>query len=310
MTLDVLATGYPSLDYILPVSHSPKVGETALLSLVPSDSVVTYGGCGINVAVALTKLGFRTGVAVVLGSDYLGSLYLSYLNTLHIDVTDVISLPDGQTSRSYLFRNPDGEYQNFFFPGAADAWRGTLSLQTIRHARYAVVTVGAYHYNKQFVEIAVQSGVPLIWELKPDVFAFPIEGMQRFAQASSYILMNHIEYAFIAEALGLESPSHLLNERTQAVVVTRGAEGCQVYTREGVHPVAAVPPAQVVDTTGAGDAFTAGFLAGLLRKYDVRISAQMGSVMASFVLEQIGCQNNLPVWSQMSSRYVAHFGRP
>jgi nucleoside kinase len=306
--MDVLATGYPSLDYILPVSHSPATGETTLLDSVPDDAAATYGGCGINVAVALARLGLRAGVAVILGDDYAGSLYRSRLREQQIDTTDLTTIPGEQTSRSYLFRNPNGEYQNFFFAGAADRWDSTLRLKSLPEARYALVTVGPYRYNRQFVQLVRAAGIPMIWELKPDIFAFPSEAMLEFAAASTYILLNHIEARFVGQALGLAEAEQLLNETTQAVVITHGAEGCQMYTSEGCTEVAAVPVTNVVDTTGAGDAFTAGFLAGIVRKHNLKVSAQIGSVMASFALEQIGCQTNLPTWGLMEARYKTHFG--
>ncbi len=306
--MDVLATGYPSLDYILPVSHSPAVGETALLNGIPEDAAATYGGCGINVAVALSRLGLRAGVAIVLGDDYAGSLYRSHLREQHIDTSDLTTIPGEQTSRSYLFRNANGEYQNFFFPGAADRWDGTLRLRSLAEAHYALVTVGPYRYNHQFVKLVYEAGIPLVWELKPDIFAFPPEAMQEFAATSTYILMNHIEARYMGETLGVGKPEALLNETTRALVITHGAEGCLVYTPQGCLEVAAVPVETVVDTTGAGDAFTAGFLAGIIRRHDLKVSAQIGSVMASFVLEQIGCQTNLPNWNVMEARYKSHYG--
>jgi sugar/nucleoside kinase (ribokinase family) len=310
MTLHLLATGYPSLDLILPVSHSPAVGETALLRALPDDTAMTYGGCGLNAAVALAKLGARAGAAVVLGDDPAGRRYLAYLREQGVDTTNVILLPGAQTSRSYLFRSPAGEYQNFFFPGAADDWDGTLTLQNVAQARYALVTVGAYRYNRQFVERVREVETPLVWQLKPDIFAFPVEAMRDFAAAGAFILMNHIEAQFISKALGLRVPEALLNNTTQVLVITRGAAGCEVYMHGGKVAVPAVPPTRLVDTTGAGDAFTAGFLAGLIRGCDMQICARIGSVVASFVLEAIGCQTNLPDWERMEGRYMEHFGKP
>lgn len=291
---------------ILPVSHSPAVGETALLRALPDDRAATYGGCGLNVAVGLARLGLMAGVAVVLGDDPAGKRYLSYLRQQGVDTTDAILLPDAHTSRSYLFRNPNGEYQNFFFPGAADEWDDTLSLKSA--ARYALVTVGAYRYNRQFVACIRQAGIPLAWQLKPDIFAFPVDAMRTFAEASALILMNHLEAQLISRALALKAPEALLNEATRTIVITSGVQGCAVYTHEGKAAVAAVPPSQLVDTTGAGDAFAAGFLAGVLRGRDMQTSAQIGAVVASFALEAIGCQTNLPGWEQMKARYREHFG--
>jgi len=306
--MDVLATGYPSLDYILPVSHTPGVGETALLKALPDDLSATYGGCGLNVAVALARLGFRPGVALVLGDDRAGLQYQNRLREYQINAADVTVLPQSFTSRSYLFRAPSGEYQNFFYGGAADQWDGKLHLRSLPNVRYALVTVGQYNYNRQFVEKVCAANVPLVWELKPDIYAYPVEAMRDFAAASTLILMNHIEADFVCKTLGLQDARELLNGKTQVLVVTRGAAGCNVYTADAMLSVPAVSGVTVVDTTGAGDAFTAGFLAGMLRKYDLQVCAQIGAVLASFVLEKVGCQTNLPNWEQMQARYSAQFG--
>ncbi len=306
--MDVLATGYPSLDYILPISHTPGVGETALLQTLPDDLTATYGGCGINVAVALARLGFRPGVALVLGDDRAGLQYQNRLREYQINASDVIVLPQSSTSRSYLFRAPNGEYQNFFYGGAADRWDGKLNLRGLTNTRYALVTVGPYRYNRQFVEKVCAANVPLVWELKPDIYAYPAEAMRDFAAASAFIVMNHIEANFVCKTLGLQDVRELLNGTTQALIVTHGAEGCTVFVPDDALSVPAVPGVKVVDTTGAGDAFTAGFLTGLLREYDLQVSAQIGAVLASFVLEKVGCQTNLPNWEQMKTRYVPQFG--
>lgn len=307
MTLDVLATGYPSFDYILPVSHSPGVGETALLDKVPDDNGASYGGCGCNVAAGLSKLGFQSGVAMILGDDYVGALYRSRLREQHIDDRDIIVMPRAQTSRSYLFLNRDGEYQNFFFAGASDQWQGTLRLRNLPGSKFALVTVGPYHYNKQFVQLAWESNTPIIWQLKPDIFAYPAEAMSEFASKSKYILMNRIEYEYVSKSMGLQAPEELLGEQTMAVVITRGAEGSQVYSAGGSVTVPAVSLDRIIDVTGAGDAFTAGFIAGVLKDWSLERSARIGAVMASFVLQQLGCQTNLPNWKQMESRYNEHF---
>jgi sugar/nucleoside kinase (ribokinase family) len=127
--LDLLSTGYPSLDYICRVSHTPAMGETGLVRSPPSR--YTFGGCGANVAVGLARLGFRTGVAMVVGDDGPGQAYISQLQTEGVDTRDVIRLPRSSTSESRLYVNPEGEYQNFFYPGAADGWQGELRLKSL-----------------------------------------------------------------------------------------------------------------------------------------------------------------------------------
>lgn len=305
--MKVLASGYPSLDHILPVSHSPAVGSTALILSAPD--APTFGGCGANVAVALQRLGESAGVAMVIGGDPAGHEYRHYLVERGVDVRNLIALEDEKTSFSYLFRTPDGEYQNFFYPGAADAWRGTLSLSGLTELTWALVTVAPFAYNQQFVRLARGGGVPLIWQLKPDIYAYPHDGMVEFASASRIILMNGIEADFLCAALGIDGVRGLLGETTHMVVVTRGAQGVCVHTRHGEEDIPGLL-VEVVDSVGAGDGFTAGFIAGLLNGRDPGVCARWGTIVASFVLERIGCQTNLPDKETFERRYTEHFGTP
>jgi sugar/nucleoside kinase (ribokinase family) len=304
--MDVLVTGYPSIDHIARVSRSPAVGETARLFEVPDQ--VTYGGCGTNVGAALARLGFRVGAAVVLGDDRHGTDYLDHLAALGIDTANVITLPGEPTSHSFLFLNPDGQYQNFFLPGAADAWHGHLALIGLESYRFALVSVGQVEYNRQFVAQVGAAGVPLVWAMKSDIVAYPPETVGAFLAASAYVVMNHLEAEYVLQALDRREVESLIGGTTRAIVITRGVRGAQVYTPERMTAVSAVPPREAVDPTGAGDGFTAGFLAGLLRGAPPEVSAQLGAVVASFVMEAVGCQTNLPDWPQALARYKQHFG--
>lgn len=304
--MDVLTTGYPSLDYIVQVSHSPAVGETALLQALPE--TFSFGGCGANVAVALARLGFKAGVAMVLGHDNGGDIYIRYLTHCGVDIRNVIRLPGEKSSRSYLFLNAEGQCQNFFFPGAADAWQGRLTLEHVDQYRLALVTVGPFHYNRQFIEAVKQAGVPLVWVLKTDIHAYPPEILGEFLSTSTYVLMNHIEAEYITRTLGFSAISQGLSDITRAIIVTQSSQGSQVFTAAGATAIQAVSVGPVVDPTGAGDGFTAGFLAGLLQGASPEVSARLGAVVASFVLEAVGCQTNLPTWPQATTRFADFFG--
>jgi sugar/nucleoside kinase (ribokinase family) len=305
--LDLLATGYPSLDTIIPASRSPATGETALIDAPIDDERASLGGCGANVAVGLARLGLHTGVAMVLGDDAAAERYSAYLAAEGVDVQNLSRLSGHATSRSYLFRSPDGDYQNFFFPGAADAWQGELSLVGLAQTRWGLLTVGYYPYNVQFAAALSRVGIPLIWQLKPDVAAYPRSGLEQFARDSRIIFCNRIEADYLCRGLGLDDLRELLARETRLLILTMGNAGSRVLTRDGAWDVPAVSR-KVVDTTGAGDAFTAGFLAGYFRDYAPHVCGQIGAVVASFVLEQIGCQTNLPTWAQMQERYTEFFG--
>ena len=305
--LDLLAAGYPSLDHIAASSRCAGPGETALITAVLEEASATYGGCGANVAVGLSRLGFRTGMAFVLGDDSGGRAYHDALIGEGVDVRNVTLLPGQRTSRSYTFRSPDGEYQNYFFAGAADAWRGELALAGLDGARLALVTVNYLPYNLQFVERCLEAGLPLAWQLKPDVAAYPPHAVETFVRASRLVFCNRREANYLLDVIGGADARALCLLGVEAVVTTLGDEGAMVTTRDGEWTVPAVR-VPAVDTTGAGDAFTTGYLAGYLRGLPPIRCAAMGTVCASFVVEAIGCQTNLPDNDRLQARLKETFG--
>lgn len=304
MKVDLLATGYPSIDYIYNVSRSPKEDETAILETFSSGG--NHGGCGLNVAVALAALGFNVGVAVVLGDDPEGYGYARYLQDHGVDTSNALHLPGTSTSRTYVFLNPEGHYQLFFYPGAAGAWSPPLNLHGLEAARACLLTVGAAHYNQEFVNQVIDAGVPLFWQLKSDVQAYPPEQLGRLMKASKLLFMNDAECKYLLSVLHANSLQELLGAE-QTAILTHGAEGSDVHTASGMTHVPAVSPNQFVDSTGAGDGFTSGYLAGYFRGYPPQTCARLGAVLASFVIEAVGCQTNLPNWSQLAERYQIHF---
>lgn len=304
---DLLATGYPSLDHIVPISHIPAVGQTALLGTPLERATATYGGCGANVAVALQKLGYATGLAMVLGDDASGKDYSAYLEGAGIDCRNIQRLSGESTSSSYLCRARDGEAINFFYPGAADAWSGDLQLEGLDSVRWGLVTVGYAPYNRAFVECLHAAGIPLIWGMKGDIAAYPPSLIELFISASRVLFCNRFEADYLCRALGLADLRGVFAHGVEAVALTLGSEGSCVLIRDDEYDIPVVP-ARLVDTTGAGDAYTAGYLAGMWRGSKPDICGRLGAVTAAFAIEAVGCQTNLPDWTALQKRYEDNFG--
>ncbi|MBN9021692.1 MAG: hypothetical protein J0H08_06295, partial [Rhizobiales bacterium] len=100
----------------------------------------------------------------------------------------------------------------------------------------------------------------------------------------------------------------LLGRGPRLVVVTEGSAGSLWHEASGATRVPAVPTADFVDSTGAGDSFVAGALFGLLGGMDARDAGRVAATVASFVVEAWGCQTNLPTADQMRERHRAAFG--
>lgn len=300
--LDVLASGFPSLDRIFRLSHLPRPGETATITFL--DDAVHAGGCGVNVAVGLARLGQRAGVACVIGSDAEGRSFLRTLAEQGIDVRGVTAVDGARTSRSYLFSDPSGTVMNFFYPGAAGEVLAPPDLSQLPRCRYGLVTVGPAAYNRAFFRTLRARGVPVVLQMRLDSDAYtPV--LDEALAGSWAVLMNRHEADFLLRRAGVATVPELFGPETGVLVVTLGAEGAEAWTRDGHWRIPAAPARQVADTTGAGDAFTAGWLTGVLRGLPMPAALNLGAVVASFAVEQVGAQEGLPDLGRVAERLTA-----
>ncbi len=297
-------TGYAGIDHIARIREAVPPGFTGIIEHDPERPV--YGGCAPNVAVGLARLGIRAAVAMVVGDDAEGRDYLRYLGDQRVDTRHVVVVPRGRTPRTYLFVPPRGPTSLFFERGAAADWDGPVE-GVLDGASFAVLTVGPLPYNRRFAEAAIRRRLPLAWQLKGDVQAYPPEFLREVIQGSRYLFMNAQEGEYLRSALGAPSLEALGGAGSEGIFVTMGPSGCLVVTSEGSTTVPAVSHA-IVDATGAGDGFTAGTLAGILRRWGVIDAARLGAVVASFTLEVVGAQAGLPTWEAAVMRYRERFG--
>jgi adenosine kinase len=98
-------------------------------------------------------------------------------------------------------------------------------------------------------------------------------------------------------------------EHAAALIVTRGEHGSTVFTEDGGTDVRAVRPVRVVDPTGVGDAFRGGLMKGIALGLPYDVSAQIGSVAATYALEHLGGQSHAYTWGEFRARYEEHFGQ-
>ena len=95
----------------------------------------------------------------------------------------------------------------------------------------------------------------------------------------------------------------LVDAGVKTAIVKIGKDGCLVGTKEGITHVHAVAGVNCVDTTGAGDAFAAGFIAGLIEGRSIRDSARLGCAAASCSIEQVGATDGVRSLEQVMERY-------
>ncbi len=311
MSVDLIVSGYPGLDHIMPVNRAPQPGETGVILRAPRLDTATPGGCAPNIAVACARLGIKSAVVIVIGDDQDGKRLVEALEREEVNTQHGIHvIPGGHTAHTFLFLDPENRHQTFYFPGASGAKDVSIHLEqeTLGSAKWGVITVGNPIHNLAVLEFMVASNIPILWSHKNDKSAFPTELVERLAQVSAIVVLNKHEADAVQKTLELTGIRNLLQRGPKVVILTRGEGGCRIITTEGTRDVPAVAPDHLVDPTGAGDGFCAGLLFGLHHELPLVDCCRIGAVVASLVLEDWGCQTNLPNLPSLQARYWGAFG--
>jgi sugar/nucleoside kinase (ribokinase family) len=169
--------------------------------------------------------------------------------------------------------------------------------------------VGNPFHTRWFVKSLSHLNIPLVWSLRNDPHAFPKDLVLELLNKCKMIVMNEYEARTMVSNLNIGHLEAVFSQGVETIVLTMGAEGSKVIQENAMEVIPSVPPKVVVDTTGAGDAFLGGLLAGLCMDFPIYDAARIGATAASFVLEKWGCQTNLPDWMTLSKRFKNIFGK-
>jgi adenosine kinase len=120
------------------------------------------------------------------------------------------------------------------------------------------------------------------------------------------VICNDYEFELIRQKTELSEDDVL--GMAEVLIITRGEEGCSLYQTGQRTNIKAVPPHRIVDPTGVGDAFRGGLMKGMAAGLPYAVSAQLGSVAATYALEHLGGQSHAYRLEDFRTRYEDHFG--
>jgi sugar/nucleoside kinase (ribokinase family) len=294
--------GHVVLDHLLSVPHLPRP-DTSVGIL---DRRRYFGGTAGNLARAAARLGVSTSLASFVGRDFPAD-YRRALSREGVDLRDLRPVAGRPTPEAWVFSDGRGNQMTIIEQGP---WNLAAGLPVLTHSVRDVALVhlgtGRPEYYEKVAELAARLDRPISFDPSQEItYLYDRKRFRSLFRRATYFFGNEAEVMQAKRFMGVTSVRALLNP-AEAVVVTRGAKGSAVYAREKTYDVPAVRPRRVVEITGAGDAYRAGFYAGLARGYDLRRCGILASSVASFVVEERGTQTNLPTWAQTIGRARRH----
>jgi adenosine kinase len=266
--------------------------EVLSLSVIVDSLSVVRGGIGANIAQGLVQLGGEVSLLGSVGFD--GLDYLQSLSDLGIDTQAVhrSKLPSGSFS---VLTDSVGNQVGGFYPGAMSDAKD-LSFMPWADSKEPIIACLSAHdpsAMRRQSEECLKHNIRMVYDPGQQVSTIPGDDLKCGIEAAEIVIVNEYELSLLIKRTGLSEGE--LQAAVPILITTLGKNGSRICDSRSSQSleISVAKPSKVVDPTGAGDAYRAGFLYGYLRQWELRQCGRLGSVVASFALEHHGPQGSL-----------------
>lgn len=302
----VIVTGTLAYDYIMNFPGSfqsyllPDHLHNLNLSFIADRFAKRRGGTAGNVSYTLALLKTDHTLFSIAGNDF--DDYRNQCKSYQMNFNHVHIISDMHTATGFAISDRNNNQLWGYYYGATDQMH-TLSLDEVAHAQ-DIVLIGPSSAKGSLSLLTQAVNLSLPYMFDPGFILTQISDQDlRFGVSHcTYLIGNEYEIGLIDKRIHLDKFAHI------TVITTLGNNGAIISRHATVISIPAVKIDVVLDPTGAGDAWRAGFFAGLLRKKNLQICGQIGSVAASYAISAYGTQEHTFTIAEFQQRYRQVFG--
>ena len=296
--MDVLSLGIYVVDVLgRPIDQFPDKGKLALFD----ELGIHTGGCANNTAIALTRLGISAGAMGKVGTDAFGDLILQGLVDNGVNTAGMQQDPSASTSFTFVAVASDGERTFYHYIGAnGELCEADLDWEVIKRARILHVA-GALVMPRfdgapmaNVLRKAKAFGMTTSLDTAYDATGKWLETLEPCLSYVDMFMPSIVEAQHLTGISDAREIVQFLRSRygIHTIVIKMGENGSYASTPEAAH-FAPVYPVDVVDATGAGDAYVAGFLAGTIMGWDLKATAELASATGAACVTAIGTTDGI-----------------
>jgi adenosine kinase len=305
----IVLTGSIAYDYIMSFPGQFKDHilvdklDSLSLSFLVESMTRHRGGVGPNIGYTLALLGLPSSLLATAGHDF--DDYRAWLEGLGVDTSAVKVIPDVFTASFFAGKDSINGQIALFYPGAM-AHAASVSFHDLGYRPdFAMIspddpTAMALHLRE-----CLELGIPYAYDVSWQLARLWPEEILEGVLGCRMLVVNDYEMSLITSKTGISETDTRLAGKV--VVVTRGPDGATIYAEDRCHQIPVVPAREVVDPTGAGDAFRGGLLRGMAAGWGWDVAGRVGSLAATYCIETLGPQNHTYTREDFIRRYRAHF---
>lgn len=266
--------------------------------------VEKYGGTAGNIAYSLSLLGEVPLILATIGKDY--DRYFDWLKEHRISFDNIKIIPSEFTAGAYITTDRADNQITGFNPGAMK-YQTDYSFEAAAPGKTIVlIAPGNLQDMINYAGKCKAKNIQYICDPGQSLTLWDGPALREWISGSLILISNDYELELIMKITGLDRKGLL--GLTGTIITTLGEKGSVVNSKGTETGIPVVQVAEVVDPTGAGDAYRAGLVKGLATDMDIIVSAQFGAVSASYAIEHYGTQEHSYTYQDFIERYRKNFG--
>jgi len=308
MNLPILVTGSLAYDFIMdfPGKFVDNIDTTKIHNLNVSFLVERlkkhYGGTAANIAYSLALLGQSPMILGVAGNDF--NEHSQFLKDHGVDTSLIQTIETEATALAMMITDLGDNQISAFYPGAMN-YSKDLHLPNLE---VAIVSISP-NVPELMISLAKEckkTKVPYMFDPGRQLPRLAEAEIEEGINGAKILITNDYELGMIKKKLSLSDEDLL--ERSEIIVTTLADKGSLVQTKNKKFTIPPAKPLYVMDPTGAGDAYHAGFLSGYLSGKSLETCGKMGAVTACYAIEKYGTTSHYFTQKDFIQRYEENFG--
>lgn len=258
-----------------------------------------FGGTAGNIAFNLKLLDENPVIMATVGSDF--SVYFDWLNQNGIDTSYIKEIKSLYTAQAYITNDLSNNQITAFHPGAMVESHQN-KIKEVKDICLAIIAPDGKDGMMNHAKECKALNIPFMFDPGQGLPMFNREELLKFIDDATYIAVNDYEATLLSEKTSLSLEE--ISKKVEALIVTRGGEGSIIYADQKTYKIEPIKVQSTIDPTGCGDAYRAGLLYGISKKWDWQSTGRLASVMGAIKIQKQGGQNHRPTRDDIEILYT------
>lgn len=263
----------------------------------------SYGGTSGNIAYNLALLGEKPYTLGTYGYDF--GDYKKWCRRNGINTVNSKQIKLEPTASVYIITDKSDNQIAGFFAGAMQSNNGNIPLRLLKQADMAIVAPGNPEDMKKYPVTFKKAKVSYFFDPGQQIPTLSKKDLISGITGAKAFISNDYELALVQKKTGMKLQNML--KKVEMIITTKGEKGSEVATKNKTYKIPPAKPVNTSDPTGAGDAYRAGFIKGLLAGYDIPKAGRLAAVVSVYTVEKYGTQTHSFTWQDIKKRYFRNF---